>query len=277
MNKITHALCVTCSVLTLMMLIVGESDATAIYNINQFTNFNGINTYTDSFDDGIEPTSSTGDIIFASNRENGGALTLNTDDGVVINNTKLIGTGLFGLAYPSNPGSQFAFAPGLIQPDNPGFISAEFSADFGFTNNSGFGIEVGVSPQTSAYASLTVDANGRIFAGWGDDPNTRLKESDRFLQDITSDIGAQTLITLTITVDSNDMASAFFDFGSDSTNDLIIRDFTKMNLAPYPTSNGFFDRVSGGFGAFEPVVAVPAPLSLPLFATGHYLSVYHPP
>lgn len=258
MKNISPSFGVACVVIASTVFIAGESHAAAVYNINKFTHFNGVDTFTDSFEDGIEPTG------FASDRESGGALTLNTDDGIVIANTRMIGAGLFDL-IKTGLASQFSFAPGLIQLGNPGFISGEFDASFGFTNNSGFGIEVGVNPQTSAYASITVDDMGRIFAGWGNDPNTRFNENDRFKQDITSELGLQTLITLTITVDSNNMASAFFDFGSDSVDNLIIRDFTTMDLAPLQVLGGT-NYISGGFGAFEPVV-VPVPAAFWLFGS----------
>jgi len=143
------------------------ADANAIYDINTFTQYNGTNSFIDTFSDGIEPPAgplgSLDYIVagsFQSDRETGGLLELNTADGFIEEGATDIE--LVSAVADSN----FFFASG-----SAGYVSGEFEINHGYFSNSSFGVGIDnyetpklpSDPDESIGAGIIINADGSIL------------------------------------------------------------------------------------------------------------------
>ncbi len=201
-----------------------------VYYIDEFIQFNGTNTFIDPFSDGEEPPAgplSASDYIvagsFGIDRENGetGLLELNSSDGEIFYD---------GGELVCAVGSRsFYFSTG-----SGGSLTGVFELNDGLFANSYFGLGIDnfqtpgpAEPNESATVGVEVDRNGSVFAVWGQCIDSRCIEPK---QDITSELGAITSITLELTVNALDEMTAKWDYGSDGKFDLIKSNFATLNF-----------------------------------------------
>jgi len=199
------------------------------YYVDEFIQFNGTNTFVDSFSDGDEPPSgpnSASDYIvsgsFGADRENAetGLLELNLSDAA--------GLPEDGLELNAAVGdSSYFFSSG-----SGGSLTGVFKINDGFFVNSDFGIGIdnyqtadlppGARTDESAICAIFVSPDGSIFAFWG-----IVKDHS---VDITDEFGANTSITLELLVNVDNEVTATWDYGSDGSIDLVRRDFGKLEF-----------------------------------------------
>ncbi len=74
---------------------------------------------------------------------------------------------------------------------------------------------------------MCVDRDGSVFAVWGHGFDG---QGDELGQDITSELGANTSITLELSVNASDEMTARWDYGSDGTFDLVKSNFATLNF-----------------------------------------------
>jgi predicted heme/steroid binding protein len=205
-----------------------------IYDIDEVIQFNGTNTFTDTFLDGAEPPSgplSGSDYVvagsFGTNRENGGLLELNSADGIIDDNE-------FGVWFTVDNSDYF------ITDGTGGYLSGSFEINDGLWNDSHLDLHIdndahsGPTPTyfEDAYIGIYVDSNGRIYAVWGNFTwDGSFNEIDNnFSQDITDAFGSNTKITMELSLDTLNQVTAKWDFGSDDSFDLIKSNFSSMDL-----------------------------------------------
>lgn len=224
------------------------------YDITEFTISNGTNTFTDTFSDGIEPppTPVTGVSYysvkgtFASNRESGGTLELNSADAMVFAGLRLIGAGVVDSSY-------------LFSAGNTASVTGSFEINDGFSPNTSFGVEIDnfhnqPAVTEGAMAYITISPLGSIFALWGD-----LNTVNTL--DITGDWDGTTGITMSLLINTSNQLTAVFDYGSDGFIDLTISNFATFTFTPGNPD----DVYNGGFIAVAPV---PIPAAVWLFGSG---------
>lgn len=238
-----------------------SSYAEFVYDLAEYSQSNGSNTFTDTFSDGIEPpsgpySSTDYNVIggtFGVDRENGGTLELNSaDTGSGMDGDQLIGAFVIDPAYYFTPGAG-------------GHIKGDFEINNGFFSNTVFGIDIdnfesGLQTPIileDAVAGIYSDSSGNINAVWGDD--SAINQLD-----ITADIMGVNKFTLLLEVDLLNQVSASFDYGSDGSYDLVINDFKTMTFTPSNPN----DLFSGGFVAIDNISIVPVPTAFWLFGSG---------
>ncbi|ODS30437.1 MAG: PEP-CTERM motif protein [Candidatus Scalindua rubra] len=251
-----------CLILLCIALFNSHVYATFIYDITEFEQENDPSTpatfFNDTFSDGFEPPSGPSGPstyfmpgAFGPNRESGGLLELNSADAVVF------GDGIrrrFAVVRDST----FFFSPNV-----GGHVIGKFDVTTnGFFPRSGFGIRirniasVGGLPATTDFARMNIRVNpsGNKFASWGD-------ESSNNGEDITSALGANTLITMKLEMNTSNQVTAMWDYGSDGTFDLTKSIFTTLSFTPGDPDDIF----TGSFEAGEPI---PEPTTIALLGIG---------
>jgi hypothetical protein len=231
--------------------------ASITYHIDEFSQDNGTNTFTDTFSDGLEPPSGpvgTLDYIvhgsFQSDRESGGLLELNIADG-----------------SPQEEDIELVAAVGnsnyFFTPGSAGYIRGMFEINHGYFACSDFGVGIdnfqtpksGGSPDESIGAGIVVGADGSISALWSHHQGI----STDYYQDIGSELSGHTKITLQLLLDRDNNVTAMFDYGSDGSFDLI-----KSNYAT-------LGHIAGTYtGTFEVLKSpcIPEPASITLLVLG---------
>jgi hypothetical protein len=219
----------------LIIAVCSSSGYSFIYDIDEFTQFNGTNTFNDTFSDGAEPpwgpiSGSDYKILgaFDTNRESGGLLELNSSDAVVDTNEIFIDVALDDSTYFLTDGSG-------------GDVTGSFEVNDGFGNDEEFGIAIGnyfnsgppPLAEDEAYVGISVDSAGNIYADWGDWDND-------YNQDITSALGSNKNITVKLSVNTLNQVTATWDYGSDGSIDL-----TKTNFMTLAFTSGDY---TGAFG-----------------------------
>jgi len=251
MKKFTLFLCCM-----LFSIAICSSNVYAfIFDITEFEQHDGSDTFTDTFSDGIEPPSgpiSGSDYgilgTFDPNRESGGLLELNISDTVVMGDERVIAAGL--------DNSTYFFSSGV-----GGYTvgSFEINDGFAFGSDSRFGISIanyyysGPPPSTEdqVFMGIGIAPTGSpIFAAWGDESNVDF-------QDITSGLGSNTDITMKLSINTSNQVTAMWDYGSDGSFDL-----TQANFANLDFNSGEYT------GAFDASTVVPEPISSTLFIVG---------
>lgn len=260
MKKVIFSL--ICMLLSIAISNSSVYSANFIYDIDEFTANNGTNTFIDSFSDGFEPPSSpiagtnynTGG-TFASNRESGGLLELNSADTAFFDDQFVI------VGMVDN--SSYFFSSG-----NGGYLSAAFQINDGLFVNSGFAVLIdnvdypGPEPTyfEDAWAGISVDPTGNIYAIWGNSTwdSSMVEFNNDFSMDITAGFGTNNKVTIEVLLNgSNNDLTARWDYGSDGTWDL-----TDTNYGDIDLTHGSYN---GGFAAFT---VVPEPISSILFLVG---------
>ena len=219
----------------------------SVYYIDEFTQFNGTNTFIDQFSDGEEPPAgplSASDYILAGSfgidRENGETelLELNSSDSAI---------GEAAGELVCAVGSRIFF----FSTGSGGSLTGVFELNDGLFPNSYFGLGIDnfqtpgpAEPNESATVGVGVDRDGSVFAVWGQCIDSRCIEPD---QDITADLGATTSITLELTVSVSDEMTARWDYGSDGTFDLVKSNFATLNFTA-GTYTGRFELIVGCVG-----------------------------
>ena len=244
-----------------MSIFSSSSYAEFVYNLAEYSQFNGSNTFTDTFSDGIEPPSGPysstdynviGD-AFGVDRESGNALELNSaDTDLGMDGDQLIGAFVIDPAYYFTPGAG-------------GYIKGDFEVNNGFFSNTVFGIDIDnfesglLTPiiLEDAVAGIYSDSFGNTNAVWGD--NSAINQLD-----ITADIMGVNKFTLLLEVDLLNQVSACFDYRSDGSCDLRINNYKTMTFTPSNPN----DLFSGGFVAIDNISIVPVPAAIWLFGSG---------
>ncbi len=249
MNKL-HAAIMVLAVSTAQAddIIVHDS----VYYIDEFIQFNGTNTFIDSFSDGEEPPAgplSGFDYIvagsFGIDRENGETelLELNSSDSA-------IGEAAGELVCAVGSRS-FFFSAG-----SGGSLTGVFELNDGLFANSYFGLGIDNfqtpdlpfgEPTESATVGVGVDRDGFVFAVWGQCIDGTCDEPEL---DITSALGANTCITLEITISSSDVMTAKWDYGSDGIFELTRCKFATLNFTA-GTYTGRFEVLVGCSGDID--------------------------
>ena len=260
----SHLLGVVCACIAFLSL---SANAAFTYDLAEFSQYNGTNTFNDQFSDGVEPPSGPvpglnyavlpwTSTTFGSTRESGGLLELNSEDAEIgKDGDKMIGAFLINQDY-------------FFSPNAGGSVTGAFQVNNGFYNNTWFGIQIDnfdpvqgtpenpASPATleEAVFGIYTDLSGNNFAIWGDTtgPHTL---------DITSDLVGITEITMSLLINTANQVTARFDYGSNGSLDLSIDNFTTLSFTPGDPNDVF----SGGFVAGE---VVPIPSAVWLFGTG---------
>lgn len=248
-------------IFTSMLIFSSSSHAVFVYDLAEYSQFNGSNTFTDTFSDGLEPPSgpiSSSDYnvtggSFEATRENGDILELNSaDTGAVPDGDQLIG------AIVIDPNYYFTSGAG-------GYIKGAFEVNNGFFSNTVFGIDIDnfesglLTPiiLEDAVAGIYSDSSGNINAVWGD--NSAINQLD-----ITADVIGVNQFTLLLEMDVLNQVSVCFDYRSDGSCDLVIDNFKTMTFTPSNPN----DLFSGGFVAIDNFSIVPVPAAVWLFGSG---------
>ena len=261
MNK-PHLLYAICA--GIITLSVVPNAHTATYHIDQFIQDNGTNTFTDTFSDGLEPPAgpfSGSDYIvfgtFGNNRETGGLLELNANDGNLQEDDIELVVAVSNSNYFFSSGSG-GYLEGTFKINNDLAASPYF----------GIGIDNYQIPKPggndeSAGMGVFVDSTGTIYAFYGHEENDNIV-------DITSAFGTNTQMTMRFSVDSvTNNLTADFDFGSDGTIDL-----TASNYATLQFVGG---QYTGTFQLGLEAVLVPSANTIFDWAENNYPQYFPPP
>lgn len=243
-----------CLILFCMIMFGSRVYAAFITDITEFVQFDGTDTFTDTFGDAAEPPSgpiSGSDYVvegtFGSTRESGGSLELNTDDGIVDVNEKFLAaavrdsTKFFSSLGGGHVIGTFDFSGGL-PPDS--FFGIEI---LNFASVSG---EISGDPVTNdeAWMGVYLDS-GHLFGVWGDEgPLDQLGFVD-------FGVVGSTTIGLKLEINSINKVTALFDYGSGFSSHPGSTDFTTLSFI----SGGVY---TGGFAAGENIVPEPATVAL---------------
>lgn len=243
-----------CLILFCMIMFGSRVYAAFITDITEFVQFDGTDTFTDTFGDAAEPPSgpiSGSDYVvegtFGSTRESGGSLELNTDYGIVDVNEKFLAaavrdsTKFFSSLGGGHVIGTFDFSGGL-PPDS--FFGIEI---LNFASVSG---EISGDPVTNdeAWMGVYLDS-GHLFGVWGDEgPLDQLGFVD-------FGVVGSTTIGLKLEINSINKVTALFDYGSGFSSHPGSTDFTTLSFI-----SG--DVYTGGFAAGENIVPEPATVAL---------------
>lgn len=244
-----------CLMLLCMIMFGSRAYAVFITDITEFVQFDGTDTFTDTFGDAAEPPSgpiSGSDYVvegtFGSTRESGGSLELDSDDGIVhVNeNEKILVAGVKGSAYFFSSGSgghvtgTFNFSGGGLPPGS--FFG------IGILNFASVGGEISGDSVTTdePWMGVYLDS-GHLFGIWGD-------ESSQFelgSQDLGLVSTQGTSIELKLEIGASNLVTAHFNYGT------FLFGTTFSNLSFIPG-----DVYTGHFAAGENIVPEPATVAL---------------
>ncbi len=265
MKKLSIALC-----LILFCIVMFNTCVYATifydYDIDEFEQDNNIEVppFKDQFDggSGTEPPTGPGGTPneylatpFSDGRESGDLLKLHSNDGVPLTDI-VFGDGIATVAALFNPAHWFSTG-------NGGHLIGKFEVNNNFWPDSTFGIRIlnfdllGGPPASSdqAYVGISRDpTNTKTFAIWGD-------ESNQNQQDITTDLGSNTLITVKLDMNTSDLVTAMWDYGSDGGG--VTFDLTKSITSPIAFNPG--NIYTGQFAAGVPI---PEPTTIALLGIG---------
>jgi hypothetical protein len=252
--------------LALMIAAVFGSHVHAAFitDITEFVQFDGSGTFTDPFDDGAEPPSGPYVVegTFGPDRESGGSLELDSDDGMVEEDEKFLAAAVSDSTYFFSTGSgghvigTFDFTGGLPSDSFFGIEILNFVSD-------GFGEIEASDPEPATYdeawMGVSLDAGtGHLIGVWGDESSFDPLGSFDF------GVVSSTTIGLKLEISTSDVVTAYFDYaGSGFITHTGSSVFTTIG---FDATTGLFDDIyTGGFAAGE---AIPEPTTIALLGLG---------
>ncbi len=249
-------------VLCLMFLCTAVFNARVyavfITDITEFVQFDGTDTFTDTFGDDVEPPSGPITSIdyfvfgtFDGDEESGGSLALDNDDGILDEGEMFLSVDVINSSY--------FFVSGVA-----GSVTGLFDFSGGLPSGSFFDIEIlnfaSASGEISggplgdeAWMGVFLNDSGHLIGEWGDDSQEDLLGSVDF------GVVDDTTIGLKLEIDSVNNVTALFDYGgSGFISHTGSTDFTTLSF-----TEGIY---TGAFGAgVEPI---PEPATIALLGIG---------